>query len=175
MMNIKEALEAHQAQQDKKLSKVEVEEQTKAAKKAAETIKEEINKIELEDSKKEEKQKGGLFNFAEDNDFCSRLISLHFYKKRGLCKPKKDHINNKKIEELTDDSSKDEITVYVINALIQKAMESIPFIPFNADELIESAIDCVNSKQIKVTVEKDIVTVILNEGGATELKFRAVV
>ena len=174
MMNIKEALEAQQAQQgsNKKLSKVEVEEQPKAAKKAAEKIKEEINKIELEDSKKDEKQKGGLFNFAEDNDFCSRLISLHFYKKCDLGKPKKDYVNDKKITDLTDDSSIEEVTVYVINALIQKAMESIPFTPFNADELVSSAIDCVNSKQIKVTAEEDKVTVILN--GDTELKFRAV-
>ncbi len=171
MMNIKEALEAEQG---KKLSKVEVEEQPKAAKKAAEKIKEEINKIELNDSKKDDtKQKGGLFNFAEDNDFCSRLISLHFYKKCDLCKPKKDYVNDEKITDLTDDSSVEEVTVYVINALIQKAMESIPFTPFNADELIESAIDCVNSKQIKVTVEKDKVTVILNDGDI-ELKFRAV-
>ena len=169
MMNIKEALEA---QQGKKISKVEVEEQPEAAKKAAEKIKEEIEKIESKDSKKDDtKQKGGLFNFAEDNDFCSRLISLHFYSKLNLCNPKKDYINNKKIEDLTDDSSKDEVTVYMINTLIQKAMESIPFTPFNADALIESAIDCVNSKQIKVTVEKDIVTVIL---GDTELKFRVV-
>ncbi len=170
-MNIKEALEAQQAQQDKKLSKVEVEEQPKAAKKAALKIKEEINKIELEDSKKDEKQKGGLFNFAEDNDFCSRLILLHFYESVKLGKPKKDYINNKKINDLTDESAKDEVAVYMINALIEKAMESIPFTPFNVDALIESAIDCVNSKEIEVTVEEDRFTVILN---GSELKFRAV-
>ena len=118
MMNIKEALEA---QQGKKISKVEVEEQPKAAKKAAEKIKEEINNIESSNSKKDDtKQKGGLFNFAEDNDFCSRLISLHFYKKCDLGKPKKDYVNDKRIEDLTDDSSKEEVTVYMITRLSRK-------------------------------------------------------
>ena len=51
-------------------------------------------------------------------------------------------------------------------------MESILFTPFDTDALINSAIDCVNDKKIKVNVEKDKVTVILN--GDTELKFRAV-
>lgn len=151
-MNLKEALEKEEGKNKKPAEQVGEQEQPKAAKKAVEKIKEEIEKIDSEkEMTKAEEKKSGLFNFKEENDFMPRIVKLHFYGKNRLSTPKKDYILNKPIKDIEEGDNEEKIGIYILNAFIQKAMESIPFTPLtDTTELINSAIETADNDLFKV-------------------------
>ena len=170
-MNLKEALEKEEGKNKKPAEQVVEQEQPKAAKKAVEKIKEEIEKIDSEkEMTKAEEKKSGLFNFKEENDFMPRIVKLHFYGKNKLSKPTKDYILNKSIKDIVEgESTEKEIGAYILNAFIQKAMEEIPFVPLKDKvKLINSALEAADNDLFKVVdINEDKITMRLNESELT--------